>query len=367
MKSIKPIHTIAYPFYFITFFLLVVAINPFSQPDTFDPYWLSVKFILPKFQLVLIISLFSFLLLLVSDYLFNPNCFKFDLGLIPVFAPFFVSLHFTLLNTNALVYSVFGHPEMGDGYLYWVSVLLFAALNYRVISAFPGLFHAQLHGFLFGLIPLGLTSLFSYEVFYTHRAHVSFVFLIAAALLKGYRPLFASPVLLSNTVTSIAVYLSLILSRFLKYKISYYFLVCLALLVFIALDSYGFAHATLFERFKYWSYAIHTMDAQHLIFGYGFNGFDIALKYHPAKAHNLLIDNFISWGLSGLVFYSLIMLYFLKEFIKNKNSSGLTLLAVYFIYTFFWYDSAQYTHFVYWGLSSCLALANTSVKTSAYK
>lgn len=366
MKSNDKLIQSSYPFFFISFFLLVIAVNPFYLLDNalhpFDDNEVYWRFVLPKIFVLLVISLYSAFL-----------CFRFrlfDLGnsnsltrrfytLVFGFIASLVvtqSVAFDSLNYSRFTYSFLGHPEMGDGFFYWSLLLFFVCFNFLLVSTCSKIFYAQLYGFLWGLVPLGLSSLVSFEYFYTHRGHVSFVFLVAAALVKERRNLFAAPIMLSSIHASIAAFGSLLMAKFLKNSKSYYFFVVVAIASFVVLDAFDFAYATLFERFKYWSYAIHAMKPDYLLFGYGFNGFDLAVNYHPAKAHNIFIDAFVSWGVSGLVFYCLILLYLASEFLKANSSTGIALISVYLIFGFFWYDCAQYSHFIWWGLSSSLAL-----------
>lgn len=96
--------------------------------------------------------------------------------------------------------------------------------------------------------------------------------------------------------------------------------------------------------------------------GWGFDGFEIAYPHLPdgtiktipitaTKAHNLFIDVTLSVGIIGLVVYlgliGLCLCYVLRSPYRDIGAVAIA----YLIFTFTWYESAQYTHIFWWSLS----------------
>ncbi len=84
------------------------------------------------------------------------------------------------------------------------------------------------------------------------------------------------------------------------------------------------------------------------------------------KAHNLLLDTTLSVGLPGLLCYVLLWGFFLRC-TASAARPGIEAVAIaYLVYTFTWYESAQFSHLPWWALSvglgcpSRLSLASQS-------
>ncbi len=69
------------------------------------------------------------------------------------------------------------------------------------------------------------------------------------------------------------------------------------------------------------------------------------------KAHNLILDTTLSVGVLGLVVYSLLLGLCLWLVIKSSYCGIETVAVAYLVFTFTWFECAQFTHIVWWGLS----------------
>lgn len=97
-------------------------------------------------------------------------------------------------------------------------------------------------------------------------------------------------------------------------------------------------------------------------FGWGFDGFETAYPYLPdgkiktlpitaTKAHNLFIDVALSVGIIGLGVYLGLISFSLWCVLKSPCRDIGAVAIAYLIFTFTWYESAQYTHIFWWSLS----------------
>jgi len=68
------------------------------------------------------------------------------------------------------------------------------------------------------------------------------------------------------------------------------------------------------------------------------------------KAHNLIIDNALSLGIIGLIASFSLLGFFVWNTFKSAIWGIEALAIVYVVYTFFWFESAQYSHLFWWGL-----------------
>jgi len=75
------------------------------------------------------------------------------------------------------------------------------------------------------------------------------------------------------------------------------------------------------------------------------------------KAHNIILDTAVSVGLVGLALYALLFGFFV--FVTARGDGwGLEVLGiVYLVFGLTWFESAQYSHLVWWALSVGLAYA----------
>ena len=150
-------------------------------------------------------------------------------------------------------------------------------------------------------------------------------------------------------------------------------------------------------RWEMWKFTLEAI-AERPLFGWGFNGLGIAAPFladwageHRAylfdkvdvaevlsvknfiftylgvdgvvhagiimfhKAHNLILDTTVSVGIFGLISYVSLLVFFIWCGF-NSTFLGIEAIAItYIIYTFTWYESGQFSHLGWWGLSVGLA------------
>jgi O-antigen ligase len=149
------------------------------------------------------------------------------------------------------------------------------------------------------------------------------------------------------------------------------------------------------ERQYLWGMAAQAISERPLI-GWGFNGFGIAWAYiadwgrygeylsrgvpiaeitsvnnygfsylgedgrqlrgrvKTNKSHNIILDTAISIGLLGLVSYGALMAYSFFTGARGSASGLEAVAVVYLIFGLTWFESAQYSHLVWWALSAGL-------------
>ena len=73
------------------------------------------------------------------------------------------------------------------------------------------------------------------------------------------------------------------------------------------------------------------------------------------KAHNLILDIWLSVGLGGLVTYALLLGVFLWVTARGDGWGLEAVAVVYLIYTLTWFESAQFSHLTWWVFSAGLA------------
>ena len=79
-------------------------------------------------------------------------------------------------------------------------------------------------------------------------------------------------------------------------------------------------------------------------------------RTYTNKAHNFFIDTILSVGIIGFVAYSLLIGYFIY-LTWSGMGRGLEVVAlVHLMYCLTWFDTAQFSHLVWWSLSAGLAL-----------
>lgn len=109
-----------------------------------------------------------------------------------------------------------------------------------------------------------------------------------------------------------------------------------------------------------WEISITRIKMRPL--GWGFDGFEIAYPHLPdgkiktepitaTKAHNFFIDTALSVGIIGLAVYLGLIALCLWCVLKSPYRDIGAVAIAYLIYTFTWYESAQYTHIFWWSLS----------------
>lgn len=75
------------------------------------------------------------------------------------------------------------------------------------------------------------------------------------------------------------------------------------------------------------------------------------VKAEPTKAHNLPLDLLLSTGLPGLFAYLVLLVNYMDNS-RDPKSFYIPLALTYIVYVMTWYDTAQFSHLIWWLLSS---------------
>ena len=71
------------------------------------------------------------------------------------------------------------------------------------------------------------------------------------------------------------------------------------------------------------------------------------------KAHNLILDTTLSVGLLGMASYLALLGWCLWQVIKSPYRGIEAVFMAYLVFTFTWFECAQFTHLAWWSLSIC--------------
>ena len=165
------------------------------------------------------------------------------------------------------------------------------------------------------------------------------------------------------------------------------------------------AQALTSSRSELWRSALKGI-AERPLFGWGFNGFGIAWPYianwqeaknqlylsqkvpiaevtsvshytfrylgtdeqaregrvRTNKAHDMILDAGLSFGLVGLLLYVALVVYMLYVGFAGRAWGLEAVVVVYLAYGLTWFESAQYSHLAWWALSAAFALALKPVR-----
>ncbi|MBW4509413.1 MAG: O-antigen ligase family protein [Scytonematopsis contorta HA4267-MV1] len=69
------------------------------------------------------------------------------------------------------------------------------------------------------------------------------------------------------------------------------------------------------------------------------------------KAHNLILDTILSVGILGLVAYLALLGFCIWQVINSPYRGIEAVVVAYLVFTFTWFECAQFTHIVWWALS----------------
>ncbi|MFB2920076.1 O-antigen ligase family protein [Aerosakkonema funiforme] len=411
-------------FYTLLFALCIILIDPFGNSR--GSIWTE-----PKVLAVLLITLLNFSILWEErKSLTIPRNWKTYSILWALFLG--IGLLSTLLSPFPLR-SLFGQEQMGDGWLYWLTIAAFTLSNTLLLTHHPELFRPQLKGLLIGGVILAISifpqvidwridytatmgqliqkNVLASTIFqgqqpiglYSHRGHASFVLAaIVIFLLVSWQRQWIS----SRTVKMVGVLMILaflltqtrqavlalrIATVYLLGKKYYKLLVpativCL-LVIGIAtttrqIDNLPLIKQITSDRIYLWQLSKRGISQRPLL-GWGMNGFGTAYPYilNPdktvkvvrlgdfsldyvnkkgklstiplptAKAHNLLLDTTLSVGILGLLSYSALIIFAIKQTIQSPYQGIEAIAICYLIFTFTWFECAQYTHIMWWALS----------------
>lgn len=240
--------------------------------------------------------------------------------------------------------------------------------------------------------------------FYSHRGHASFVLAAVAVLILAagqlhyihHRLLIISlslilpALLLAKTRAGILAFFVATAWLFGR-KYSKLFipatLICLLIIGTITGTRPIYQNVAFIKQFTsgrlfLWEKSLQGIHSRPLL-GWGFNGFGTAYpfirekNFTPAvirlgnfsydyidknqklqtkslltvKAHNLILDTTLSTGILGTLFYLALLGYSLYRLLLFQNRPLAAIAVTYLIFTFTWFDCAQYTHIAWWCFS----------------
>lgn len=318
----------------------------------------------------------------------------------------------TTINSPLQVRSLLGHPTMKDGLLYWGLIAIFTLSNALVLKLKPEIGRSQLQGLLIGGVILALSifpQMFNWRIDYTitsgqliksnilkstifqghqpiglysHRGHAAFILATLGVMaLGGWRWKWIStrffitttaviiPALIF-TQTRAGLLAFVVAAGYLLGKKHYKLIVtsALACILIISIfsttrniENHSIIRQLTSNRIMLWEISTRRIKMRPWL-GWGFNGFEIAFPYlldggmktqspPTSKAHNLLVDCALSVGIIGTVVY-LGLIGFCLYMVHKSSFPGIEAIVIaYLIFTFTWYECAQYTHIFWWSLS----------------
>lgn len=290
-------------------------------------------------------KLFILIIIIIINF-FNLNWRRFCFNFL-VWVPFLIfGFISSSLAINPLL-AIFGQSEIGDGFLYWLLVGIFTAQTAAISSQE---FNRQKSGLLVGGVLLTCLivtqSLHNFidprltfqqlpNGFFSHKGHAAAVLLVVSLIQPS--GIFLIGLLLTQTRIVLLI-IPLIFPKFRKVLI----IICLIVFLLsprkvnINYHNHDIANSFLNNlssgRLENYRQAIWQIKKSPLI-GYGFNHF-AQPKPWTYKAHNFILDKLIDSGILGTLTFLFIIL-------NLKNNK---VVLIYLIFTFFWYDCAQYSH-----------------------
>lgn len=101
---------------------------------------------------------------------------------------------------------------------------------------------------------------------------------------------------------------------------------------------------------------VEILRNNHSTFEYlGEDGHVHRVRTLTNKAHNIILDTAVSVGLVGLTLYALLFGFFVYVTARGEGWGLEVLGIVYLVFGLTWFESAQYSHLVWWALSVGLA------------
>ena len=315
------------------------------------------------------------------------------------------------INSPLPLQSLLGHSTAKDGLFYWALIAVFTLSNALVLKLNPNLGHSQLKGLVIGGVILAMSifpqtinwhidytvtsdQLFKTHILqssiyreqqpiglYSHRGFASFTLAAVSIIsLIGWRwkwinARFAQVALiiiipaLVLTQTRAGLLALVIGGSYLlgkkHYKLILPAVIASVLIISILSTTRNIENHSIIDQFAsnrtyLWKISITRIKMRP--FGWGFDGFEIAYPHLPdgtiktlpmtaTKAHNLFIDSVLSVGIIGLCVYLGLIGLCLWCVLKSPYRDIEAVAIAYLVFTFTWYESAQYTHIFWWSLS----------------
>jgi hypothetical protein len=111
---------------------------------------------------------------------------------------------------------------------------------------------------------------------------------------------------------------------------------------------------------------VEILRNNHSTFEYlGEDGHVHRVRTLTNKAHNIILDTAVSVGLVGLTLYALLFGFFVYVTARGEGWGLEVLGIVYLVFGLTWFESAQYSHLVWWALSVGLAFYARSLPVAA--
>lgn len=315
------------------------------------------------------------------------------------------------INSPNSVRSLLGQSTAKDGLLYWGLIALFTLSNALVLKFKPEIGRSQLKGLVIGgailalsIVPQTINWHIDYTAtsgqllkshilqstiyreqqpigLYSHRGFASFTLAAVGIIaLVGWRSswinkrfgvvacaVIVSALLLTQTRAGLLAFV--VGTGYLLGKKHYKLILSGAIACILAItllsttrniNNHSIADQITSNRTYLWKISFTRIKMRPL--GWGFDGFEIAYPHLPdgkiktepitaTKAHNLFIDTALSVGIIGLVAYLGLISLCLWYVVKSPYRDIGAVAIAYLVFTFTWYESAQYTHIFWWSLS----------------
>lgn len=387
----------------ILFTLSIILINPFGIDR--GMIWTQPKIL--ALQLITILNLF----IISQDWgLFKlSKIWKIAALLWGIFL--IIGLIATI-SSPLPVRSLLGQSTMKSGLLYYGLLAIFTLSNALVVKFKPEVVKAQIQGLLIGGLILALSifpQLLNWQIdytatsnqlikdnilkstifqghqpigFYSHRGHAAFTLSVVSVIsLLAYRlkwikinqflpyVVVVLPALIC-TQTRAGLIAFVVAAAYLLGRKHYKFilinvLICILIIGIVSTDrkiaNFPIINQVTSNRIDFWQFSTRRIKQRPWL-GWGFDGFEIAFPFQPdgkiktqpaptSKVHNFLLDSVLSVGIIGTASY-LLLIGFCLFLIQKSSITGVTAVAIaYLVYTFTWYECAQFSHIFWWALS----------------
>ncbi|WP_375512751.1 O-antigen ligase family protein [uncultured Nostoc sp.] len=384
----------------ILFTLSIILINPFGLDR--GSIWTQPKILI--IELICILNLF-----IISQHKLKLSKLWKIAGFL--WGLFLLVGAIATINSPEPMRSLLGQSIAKDGLLYWGLIALFTLSNALVLKLKPEIAKQQLKGLIIGGVILGLSifpqilnwhidytvtsgQLFKSHILkssiyreqqpiglYSHRGFASFTLAAVGIIaLVGWRSSWINkrfaavtcaviiPALLFTQtragLLAFVVGAGYLLGRK-HYKLIFVGAIACILIITTFSQTRNVNNDSIISNLtsnRDYLWKISTTRIKMRPFGWGFDGFEIAYPHLPdgtiktepitaTKAHNLFIDTALSVGIIGLAVYLGLINFCLWYVLKSSYRDIGAVAIAYLIFTFTWYECAQYTHIFWWSLS----------------